>query len=122
MAATTSTRDFQNHTVMMVAAVFIDYMNIDRMGAGVKRGRQAGHPNMRRRLRLDPGLDGFLVAAKHLLDKRIGASLRLHRTGPTSADPVFARGVRPAIEYIDDERGGGELILRERRTLQLPHP
>src|ERR1700730_15050983 len=117
MAATTSTRDFQNHTVMMVAAVFIDYMNIDRMSAGVEQGRQAGHPNMRRRLRLDPGLDGILVAAKHLFDKRIGTPLRLHRHGPPSADPVFDRGLRPAIEDIDDERGGGELVLRERRTL-----
>jgi hypothetical protein len=62
----------------MVAAIFIDNMDINRVSAQFQQGGQARDSNMRRRLCLDPGLDGLAIARKDFLHKGIGARFPLH--------------------------------------------
>src|ERR1700730_1133488 len=107
---------------MMVAAILIDNMDINRVSAWVQQGGQARDPNMRRRLCLDPGLDGLAIARKDFLHKGIGARFPLHRYRGILADLICDRGFWSAVEDIDDKRNRGQLVFAERRAPQLSCP
>ena len=73
----------------MVAAIFIDNIDIDRMSAWFQQGGQTRDPNMRRWLCLDPGLDGLAIAGKDFLHKGSGRVSRFIGIG-ASAPILYA--------------------------------
>src|SRR5580704_6474285 len=106
----------------MVAAIFINNIDIDRMSAWFQQGGQARDPNMRRWLCLDPGLDGLAIAGKDFMHKRIGARFPLHRYRGFRADLICDRGFWSAVENIHDKHNRGKLVVAERRAPQLSCP
>src|ERR1700733_1130681 len=79
-------RQLDDQMVAMLAAILVDHVHGDAMGAGFEVARQPRRPDMRRRLGLHPRLLGRFVAGENLLDKRIGPPHPLHLHRRTAAD------------------------------------
>src|SRR6266436_8935272 len=110
---------FHAKTIEVFAAVLVDNTHPDAVRAGFKIGGKTRRPNVRARLNLRPRLLRRLVSGKYLADKWIRPCFAPHRHRREFADPVFDRGMRTAVEDVDDHLGHPDTILVDRSPEKL---
>ena len=103
----------------MLAAIFVDNTHRDAVRTGSKIDEKRRRPDVRARLNFSPRLLGCLISRKYLPDKRIRPHFASHRHRPEFADPVFDRGMRTAVEDVDDHLSHADTILGDRSSKKL---
>src|SRR5712671_3850570 len=112
---------FHAKTIVVFAAILVNNTHPDAMHTGSKIDGKRRRPNVRARLNFGPRLLRGLISRKYLLDKRIGPRFAPHRHRGEFADPVFDRGMRTAVEDVDDRLGHAQAILADRSPEKLTH-